>query len=191
MSYDQGREPLEGQLVNYGHWNTPYNELMNLYSVDDAQSRFKSRQSLDVIFGNDPTRPAGCLEIPEGHPWFRVILLDAKSREIVSHLFARGEKYGHPHLLFLEQIGFLGYPDDPPTDFIVHGGELPDQGVTYHMRPDGSVYGFRSLSDGTKERTQNKMSQTDADATLWEPWPTFGEWDSIIRMDRGAPYPGR
>lgn len=80
------------------------------------------------------------------------------------------------------------FPEQTHTCAYDHQDRLPEGMSSYDeswcFSPDGTYYAVRGKRDGSDHgRTEGRL-EPEQQATMREPCPAFGEWDSIIRRER-------
>lgn len=177
-------------LIYGTDWNPDFQVMFNPMSVDDARHRYESGEVVMVAAGFQEM--AGCDimadEVPPGRPadWTLYAELDRGVVQVEFYL-PHGSRVATYDFdlqpdgrLFLVEVGEYEFLD--PTKW--PGNPFSSLTVTL-FRPDGSSgqQVYRSLPDGGQSFDMTEY-RGDSHPDLWEPVPTFGDWESIIRRRR-------
>lgn len=163
MEKHTDRSPLR---VLYGErWHRHGKELTRLLTPEKARLRDEKGEIYAVVIG-DPAAPYCFIEVNGGY--FGVGFLDEQKREYMSYTFDELEA----GKLFLCEAAYREYKGR--SDQVVRG-------TVYRFFPDG-----RSLVEKVEEPfRQAKVTEGRSDVSKnWEPKPSFGEYDGLIRKDR-------
>lgn len=134
-------------------------------TVDTARRAFEKRTLHTAIIGQ-PEAPTAFVEF--NRDYVGVGFLDARLREYLSYTFEEVS----PGRLFLCTATHREFAGD--TDEVLDG-------TTYFFKQDGRVIvETQNLLTGEKSTSESK---TDV-AGNWEPYPKFGEYESLVRIER-------
>ncbi|RJK97522.1 hypothetical protein [Vallicoccus soli] len=161
--------------LQYGHWNLPFNELLDQYGEEEARRRFDAGEVLHVLAG-DPEGPDLVVQIARSGRNISTYWLDEYRRPELSYTFAvPSDAPGWPSdVLLLEQSHLRAY-DEP-------GPEADHSAIeSYYFHPDGTVFGSRGPVTGDREEMRTTMP---VEQLQTERVPAFGEWEPFLRRER-------
>lgn len=164
----------------FGLWNLAYQELKESLTAQQAADRDKEGKEYWVLVG-DPNLPKQVIRFSENRVNVLVAWLDSELREVLTYLFVPRMPSGQPGSavdLFLEQVHFSEYDSTGLDSY------QPSRAGASFFKPDGSAYHTQDLGDGPVEGRTGPMDPAEAEQLLFEPNPTFGDWDSIARRER-------
>ncbi|THA74481.1 hypothetical protein E6R60_20330 [Streptomyces sp. A0642] len=154
-------------------WNELSEQPMNPLSIDEARSRHAAGELYTALppFHGKPS-PALRVEIRRETGYAAVIFMDAYGRNELDYTFSVIDDS-----LFLEQMFSYDYGGSEER-----GGYADAESVeSFTFAPDGVVW--RTVESGA-EATREGRQGVDV-ACNWEPFPEFGEYESLTRWDRG------
>jgi len=124
----------------------------------------------------DNEQPYACIRLKG---MFVVIeYIDEYNRVYMMYSFRT--EYGKQDL-FLYELEYYIYPEDAQY-FDVDNRDY----VSYYFSPDGKLTVVKEYNVGTKEHTKEVYeAENGVDVKKnWEPYPEFGQWESIVSMKR-------
>jgi hypothetical protein len=160
-------------------WSLGYYEPRDALTEAEARAH-EAAGTWYTILVDDPVRPSSFIHTglrDDGKRGYTVCFLDGHLRVYVEYTFRQYDRT----TLFMEVGTENKYHDDD---------ENPYWGAAHHFSEDRTM--FTDEGDYPpfgQERTIDRYTNTFNDERfdqLFEPIPTFGEYDSLIRLDRGT-----
>jgi hypothetical protein len=155
-------------------WHRHLKEPLQTLSKDQALRRDKQGRPYAVVVG-DPAAPRCFIEVNKDY--FGVGFLDEHRRECLRYGFEEVKE----GVLFLTEVVVRNF---------LEGTDQVRRGVVYRCSPEGTASIERSGEPFEKLLVETTTADTSGH---WEPKPAFGEYDSLVRRERGVriPDPGR
>ena len=145
-------------------WFRAQKRAIEVWSIDQAKTAYNAR-TLYAALIDDPITPRCFVEC--NVDYVGVEFLDERLRSYVCYQFVEKQ----PGRLFLNMAIYRKFDND--VDRVLHA-------VIYYYRDDGSVTVHKTSGDDTFEAN----AKLDV-AANWERYPDFGDYESIIRLERG------
>jgi hypothetical protein len=150
-------------------WNGVDKEAVDPYSEEQARERHEKHEEYTALIA-DGARPTSLVAFNERR--VRAMFLDKQLREIVSYSFRRSES----GMLFLSTAMFQEYKWEEFDNYA--------WGIQYLYKERGPAHVQKIV------QTSESVEVFEADPTLgvsanWEPFPKFGDYESITRLERG------
>lgn len=155
-------------------WFRGQNCPSQMLTEDEARARHFANELYTALVG-DALSPSCFVEVTAFRAIF-VEFLDIKLRRYRDYEFQEVE----PGRLLVTGCADPTFPNDK---------DPPDRATTYLFKPTGEVRIDRFVAnpDGVGSRlVDSRMAQTDV-TNNWEPYPDFGHYDGLIRLNRGIP----
>lgn len=152
-------------------WSSLAGEPTDVISREEAHRRHETGEPYVITLG-EPTDPDNVIEIAWKNDYLGVWFFDEQGRRSVQYMFT---VYGNQ--LFLDTMTNWKYPD---------GGHRLNEAnwiKEFEFTPGGNVT-VEAIDTTTNDVTTEDYTGVDV-SPHWEKIPAFGEWESIIRYDRG------
>lgn len=156
-------------------WSRSYKEAVRPLTEAQARKRHNTKGAFYTVLVGDPNRPSAFIEF---------VSFDSVQVEFLDHLLRSTGAYQfvvQPEgQLFMVMAAFNRFDDD---------GKRPAWSRRFSFRLDGSAMSFER--DYVKDPGMETVTEKHVDVSLnWEPYPEFGNYDSIARFERGEAKDG-
>jgi hypothetical protein len=163
------------QISFCSQWSRHGNRPRHVFSPDHARAAHAHNKLYTVLIG-DPSHPSCFLEFSR----FRSVcveFLDAALRTYFDYSFQELR----PGELFISMSRRLQFPNN--TD-------PPNRATVLYFKPEGQlvVCGYVSNPDGIGSKLVDRKELTVDVSRNWEPYPKFGNYEGLVRLDRGSPW---
>jgi hypothetical protein len=149
-------------------WFRAKKRPIGIWDEEAAREAHDERRPYTVLAG-EPESPTSFVEV--NNDYIGVGFLDAELREYLSYQFQELE----PGKLFLTMATHRDFQE---------GNDVVASGTTYIFKPEGVI----DIEDEDFLAGTKSTRQTEADVSgNWEPYPSFGEYSSLLRVERVSP----
>lgn len=165
--------------MNYSYaekWSRSYREVLKPLTEAQARARHDTLGALYTVLLGDPQRPQAFIEIVSGDS-IQVEFMDERLRTHAYYQFVR-QPDGR---LFMSSAAFSEFDGE---------NRRPHHSCRFSFKPNGHTMSFET--DFANSPDQETVIEKRMDVSLnWEPYPTFGDYESIARFERDKPPIGR
>lgn len=149
-------------------WSRGYKEALEPFTKAQASAIYDKRELYTALIG-DSKHPDCFVEC--NLDYIGVEFLDEHLRSYVIYQFTENR----PGMLFLTMAVYQWFDDD---------SDNPSRSVNYYYNEVGTVTVHKYIHTAAGLEKQEVKRTLDT-AANWEPYPKFGEYESITRQDRG------
>jgi hypothetical protein len=153
-------------------WSRSYKEAIKPLTEAEARKRHEKKGALYTVLLGDSARPSTIIEIVSLDS-IQVEYYDESLRRVGYYQFVI-QSNGQ---LFMVAAGFNQFDGD---------NRMPIWSRRLSFKPDGHVMSFEE--DHVRDPGMETVVEKTVDVSLnWEPYPAFGDYASIARIDRDKP----